>query len=429
MLGAAAAASCSEPEPPPPPIVERAPARQAWGPGWTPRLPERRAEPAPSLLGRAPGVDRGEVLAPLARAIERATDGGRAVSVVAWGASHTACDHWTGALREALQERYGDGGRGFTFPVWPNDHSYWQFGATVDQGTGWTRFRLGKDRSVPDHYGIAGIYFSSEGRAAHARVAIEHADRVTLHHRVAPGAGRYAVWVDGEERTTVDTAGPSVDSGSVEVALGDAGPHEVELRAEAGAPVVLYGLDFRAGTGGVVVHNLGLAGSRARYHHKWLDPVHSTQMAAVQPDLLVFAYGGNEANDFGEPMSRFAGQFERAIARAQELAPDAACLVMGPPDKPVERVGGWEPRGRSLAIARIEERVAERRGCAYFDTLAFMGGPLSMVDWVQASPKMARDDYVHFTARGYARLGEALVAGLDEAGALPRPSVSSRPSR
>ena len=392
----------------------------AQGPRAEPRLPRAPV----SLLGRDPGLVDGELLAPFAAALARASAGGRSATVAAWGASHTACDHWVGGLRRTLQARYGDGGRGFTFPAWPNDQSYWQNGVRVERGVGWARVRLGRDRSVAGHYGVAGLAFDSEGREASAQVHVDSASVVVIHHRQSPTGGRYAVRVDGVERTVVDTRGATA-AASVELEIGE-GSHSVELLAEGGAPVVLYGLDFRH-RGGVRVHNLGLSGSRARYHHKWLEPVHSEQLRALGgsgvagPDLLVFAYGGNEGNDFGEPMSLFAGQFERAIRRARSIAPEAACLVIGPADKPLANGDGWLPRGRTLAIARIEKRVAERSGCAYFDTLAFMGGPLSMLDWVEGSPPMARRDYVHFNAAGYARMSEALVAGMDEAGALPAP--------
>jgi len=373
-------------------------------------------EPWPAGLGVDTPLDdpTGAALEGFHAALARAGAGEGFASVAVWGASHTACDHWTSRIRTALQERFGDGGRGFTFAAWPNERGYWQSGAVVAEGSGWARLRLGRHRSVRDHYGVAGLVFESEGREATTSIATgpygvgDEATRFDVLFQHQPGGGAFAIAVDGEPLTTVETHGPiAAGVHRVEVPVG---PHELSLTAQAGAPVRLYGVDIRRGQSGVVVHNLGLAGSRARYHQKWLDPVHGAQLEAFDLDLLVFAYGGNEGNDFAEPMSRFAGQFDRALRRAKRHSPGASCLVVGPADKPLRQGERWTARVRTRGIARAQRRIAHRLGCAYFDTIAFMGGEMSMLRWVAEG--LARDDYVHFTARGYDRLGDVLLAGL-----------------
>ena len=41
-----------------------------------------------------------------------------------------------------------------------------------------------------------------------------------------------------------------------------------------------------------------------------------------------------------------------------------------------------------------------------------MGGELSMTLWAAAQPPMAKQDHIHFTKRGYVRLGMALVDAM-----------------
>lgn len=55
-------------------------------------------------------------------------------------------------------------------------------------------------------------------------------------------------------------------------------------------------------------------------------------------------------------------------------------------------------------------RAALAEGCAFFDLLAWQGGPGSIVEWVARG--WALGDHVHLTDDGYARLGEALAAQL-----------------
>ncbi len=438
LLGALVPVGCGGEEPPAPPVLASAAPESVLGD----RSPESesvvgdRSPESESVVGdrsaeseseaqsdewpEGLGLDvpfddpSGHALDRFRDALVRAGAGEGVASVAVWGASHTACDHWTSRIRVALQERYGDGGRGFTFAAWPNERRYWQSGVQVDLGEGWSRLRLGRHRTVPDHYGVAGLVFDSEGRDASTRIRTgelgvgEIATRFDVLFQRQRGGGELEVAVDGAVVATIDTAGRvAAGTHSVEVA---AGAHELTLRALPGKPVRVYGVDVRRGESGVVLHNLGLSGSRARYHQKWRDPVHRQQLEAMAPDLLVFAYGGNEGNDFAEPMSRFSGQFERALRRAKRHAPNASCLVVGPADKPLLEGEEWTPRVRTRGIAAAQRRIAHRLGCAYFDTIAFMGGEMSMLRWVEEG--LARDDYVHFTARGYDRFGDVLLEGL-----------------
>jgi lysophospholipase L1-like esterase len=86
--------------------------------------------------------------------------------------------------------------------------------------------------------------------------------------------------------------------------------------------------------------------------------------------------------------------------------------VLGAADKPLDRDGAWVHRERTELVNRVQRELAFAHGCAFFDTVAFMGGELSMLRWVENDPPMARDDYIHFTARGYALMADVLLAEL-----------------
>jgi len=60
----------------------------------------------------------------------------------------------------------------------------------------------------------------------------------------------------------------------------------------------------------------------------------------------------------------------------------------------------------------VQRTVAAEMGCGFWDTKAFMGGELSMPMWVAAQPAMAKPDHIHFTVRGYVRIGMALVDAM-----------------
>jgi lysophospholipase L1-like esterase len=351
-------------------------------------------------------------------ALRRVERGEGKARVLFYGASHTAADHLPGHVRKGLQERFGDGGRGLTMPAPPSPlFDYWQWGATIEDGEGWTRVRLGLDRGVPDYYGIAGIYFDSEGRPAVARVSNAEsgvgslADVLEVLYQGFPGGGDFVVSIDGEERARVETDAPEVVAGRAVYEV-EEGQHTMELRAVAGDPVRIYGFVFERSGPGVVVDDVALTGSRARYHAKWLEPIYSQHLRMRAPDLLVLWYGGNEGNDLPYPADVTSREIRLAVDKLLAAAPDASCVLLGAADKPLERDGEWIHRERTDAINRAIRTIAFAHGCAFFDTVSFMGGPLSMVRWVEADPTLARDDYIHFSALGYRLLSENLLYEL-----------------
>ena len=386
------------------------------------------AEPAARFLDDPTG----HALATFHRALARTQRGEGQTRVAAYGASHAAVDHYLGQVRRLLQARYGDGGRGFAMAAWPAVPHYWQSGVRIAEGKGFDALRIGVHRNLPDQYGPAGIVFDSEGREAIAFVATteegigSRASRIIVQYAEQPGGGDLVVSIDGRSPTTLTTAAPSPRATERVFAVADR-PHEVHLRAVPGRPVRIYGVALERVAPGVIVDNLGLIGSRARDQLRWLAESQRDLLATRRPDLVLFAYGGNEANDSGETMSRYVRETEAALHRLR--SPEgadlgaAACVVVGPLDKPLRNGDGWLPRPRTTAIAAAQRSIAHAQGCAYFDSLAFMGGPLSMVRWARTDPPLARDDYVHLTAAGYRRYGEALVAALLDG--MPAPEAPS----
>ena len=83
-------------------------------------------------------------------------------------------------------------------------------------------------------------------------------------------------------------------------------------------------------------------------------------------------------------------------------------------------------------LIQAQHRVAVEMGCGFFDLVAFMGGPLSMVTWASAEPAYGSQDHVHFTRTGYERLGnvllDALLEGFDPPGSTATPATAALPS-
>lgn len=377
-------------------------------------------------LGVPIPIENGASLAPFRRALERAQRGEGQARIAFYGASHVASDLYTGLVRDKLARLAGDAGPGFVLPAKP-----WKFyrnaNVTVEKSRGLRARRITTKTPQPDAYGIAGVAFDALAeRPASAAFTLNKPAAAPLALELfflqRPNGGSFDVLVDGKRAARVSTSGARRGSGFATVEL-PAGAQRVELRMPGDGPIRLFGAALDGHGPGVVLDTLGIPGARARYHLLWDDALYREQLARRRPDLVVLAYGTNESGD-DSPMEHYEAELRRVVQRVREVAPSAACLLVGPSDRPVRLKSDaltlhgerFAHRPRTAQINDAQRRVAAELGCGFFDVVEFMGGPLSMVRWVRSSPALGTPDHVHFTRVGYERMGEVLLHALLEEG-------------
>ena len=370
----------------------------------------------------------GTALVAFHSALRRAAAGDGQARVVVYGASHVAADVWTGTVRRALQARFGDAGHGFVLPVEPWRH-YRHLDIGIDSSARrWEtlRARIGDD--APGLYGLAGVAVRTERAGAWGRLDTNTrtASRFELWYLRQPGGGTVDIIVDGERvrrvRTGVGEPGPGYD-----VVTTDDAHHTFEIRARGDGPVTVFGSSVEREAPGVVVDALGINGFRAAGQLLWDEALHAEHLRRRSPDLVVLAYGTNESGDDDQPIEVYEASLRRVLARVQGAVPTASCLLVGPSDRPLASSDGTvADRPRTAAIIAAQRRVAADVGCGFFDMVAFGGGPLHMVSWAAAEPAWAHDDLVHYTSRGYTRLGEVMTHAL--LGTYEGPMIVSAPA-
>ena len=362
-------------------------------------------------------------------ALRRAEAGEGQARVLFYGASHVASDLFTGYIRRELQGRFGDAGHGFVLPVHPW-RRYRHFGVEVRSNREeWTPTRIRANSREVDYLGLAGVTVETEAAGAYGIVRTAEtgsigrtAELFELYYLRQPGGGDFDVLLDGEVVERVRTASAEAAPGYATYRVPD-DPHALEIRTVGNGKVRLFGVVVERNHPGVVVDTLGINGSRARYQLLWDDALYREHLARRDPDLVVLAYGTNEAGD-NVPIEVYEQRLHDVIARIQETTPRASCLLIGPSDRPVRlgrqrgrRARGrarYEDRPRTGLLVEAQHRVATDMGCAFFDLVAFSGGPMSMVEWSSAEPPFGQPDHIHYTMRGYRRLGEVLLGALME---------------
>ncbi len=342
--------------------------------------------------------------------------------MMVFGASHVASDWITNRFRMVLQKAYGDGGPGWVLPVRPW-RSYRHRIANVQGSAGdWTVRRIRAHAHRRDAYGVAGVAFDSESKGAFGSVATARVHplgrtvgRFEVHYYGQPRGGSFGLEVDGTPVSEVNTR-VRVAAANVAVVAVEDGAHRLDVKLKGNGPVRLFGVVMERDVPGVVVDTLGVNGARAQYSLLWDEAVFAFQMRQRAPDLVVIAYGTNESGDDDVPMETYRSKLVNVVQRFRQAAPQATCVLMGPSDRPFRSEDGegdfaLEPRERTEEIVAVQREVSAQQGCAFFDLFGFMGGHLSMDQWVAEG--LGAPDFIHFTRRGYERVADAMLLKLD----------------
>jgi len=400
-----------------------------------------RIVPDDEVLGeRVPVEDPGgRALDAFHEALARAAAGKGPARILMLGASHTASDELTGPLRERFQKAFGDAGPGMVLPVTPFKWYAHRDLELLHRG----RFRTVRldrfDRQrrrfgLPGHAGLSGFAIESDRAGAWTRISPRRREgrgtrfsRIEVHYLARPGGGRFDLRVDGQGVARVATAARRVGVRRHVVEVPD-GRHRVGIRIRTEEPVRLLGLVLERDRPGVVVDALGIPGSRAADQLPG-DPVtHRAHLRLRDPDLVVLAWGTNEALDRPVSLVDYEADLRQLLSRVRDAVPDASCLLVGPSDRPeVEDDGRVRPRPRAAQVVEVQRRLSADYGCGFFDLIRLQGGHGAMARWVTHDPPMGRDDYTHFTRRGYERVAELLESAL-LAGYRPA-SPSNPPAR
>ncbi len=354
------------------------------------------------------------------RKLEAGEDSDGKVRILMYGASHTDADIYTHYVRAYLRERFGDGGHGFVHLAKP-----WRWYGHVEMLTegfkNWktehAQRRSGRDDGL---YGLIGVSMATTKSKAFGRVshrAGSVGSNYEIYYLKQPGGGSFTVLVDGAQHAKVNTKAAAVGPGYFSIDLPE-GAHTIEVQPKGNGEVRLFGVSVERDTPGVVVDTLGIGGTRASNMLQWAPEVWYDNIRRRNPDLITLAYGTNEANS-GISEAAYRERLTGVLTRLKEAAPHAACLLVGPGDFPKKGEDGvYGPRESTSYILRAQREIALEMGCAFWDLRAFMGGEMSMTDWAAATPPMAKEDHIHFTRRGYVRVGmgmvDAMMAGFDD---------------
>ncbi len=382
---------------------------------------------AKEYAGAPVSIENPEALDYFYAALRRSArrDAGAITRVAHYGDSSVAADEITQTLRRRLQLRFGDAGHGFMLMA-KGDMHYVHRDVSHTESDGWEISSVVRRGLKSGFYGYGGVFTRAFGGeyatfGTSTRGAVGHAvSRFEIFYQKFPNGGELRLSVDGAAVQALKTRSPTTEDAFHVIEVPD-GEHTLTVRTSG--EVRTYGVVQERAGPGIVYDSLGLVGARA---DRLLDadPEHmARQIGHRSPDLIVLAFGGNEAgNDWLDP-AKYAESLRKVLKLMRAGNPEASCLLFSPLDQ-AERT----PRGRIItlsvlpAIVITQREVAKTEGCAFYDTWTAMGGEGAMERWFESRPRLVSSDLRHATPQGYAIIGvgyyKALLEGF--AGYLAR---------
>jgi len=370
------------------------------------------SEEVSAMLERTAGIpiENPAAMVPFFEQLRRAASGESSgpLSILHYGDSHTAADDLTGSVRTLLQERFGDGGGGYSLAGRPFA-GYRRLDLKSGESRGWDSEGL-LTRGSDGLYGLGGVSISTQLPKQSIYLQAE-CSRLELFYLQQPGGGDLQLFDNSEPAGIISTdgeLGPGYFKYDVNPESGP-GPHRFELETLSHAPVRLFGWVTEKDRG-VTYETLGINGAQASIVFRWDEALLASHIARRNPALIVLAYGTNEAANPDWTQDRYEQMFSALLQRMRAAAPTASILVVGPPDRDYRTRGRWLSMEKLDRIVAAQREAAMANRCAFWDMREKMGGKGAMREWVTAG--LAQGDHVHFTTSGYQRLGYTLFRDL-----------------
>jgi lysophospholipase L1-like esterase len=353
---------------------------------------------------------------------ERKTPGS-VVRVLHYGDSPTTADCVTADVRSLLQKRFGDAGHGFVLISKP--WAWYGHRGVELQGSGWQIEPATQKRASDGIHGLGGVSFiGDEGASATVTLPDRMYERMELHYLEQPDGGSFAINVKDKEVGAITTDGPARVPRYAALTL-PPGTNEVTLTVTGGR-VRVFGWAFEKNAPGVVYSSLGLNGANVQALLRYFEVKQwSDELRHAAPDLVVLNYGTNESMYQAYVEHQYEGELRTVIERVRAAVPKASLLLMSPMDRGVRDSTGAITTPPSLPlVVDIQRRVADDKGCAFFNTYEMMGGAGTMGRWYNGLPRLVSADFIHPMPAGASMVGrlfeETLLKGYNRYKAVHR---------
>lgn len=248
------------------------------------------------------------------------------LKTIAWiGDSYAIQGTITNPFTEALKATYGDGGVGWIDLYYVSSINP---GVVIGGAGNWV-----SQRNTATSTGVNVSDVQTSDVSTPARITISVASQsATLYYLGQPGGGTFKWWVDKGNPVVIATESGTLGiKTSTIVGLNNA-EHlfQIQILSAGTAGITLEGVDARTDPGGVVVHNLGSAGSTTQCWISVDATLWETSLADLRPTLVVIMLTPND-QDASISAEQQAHNIQELVSRIRSATSSSIPIVLAPP--------------------------------------------------------------------------------------------------
>jgi lysophospholipase L1-like esterase len=421
------------------PAAAETPAADSVAPPAAPAASPAAAEGTPPTADD----DSGDVTPTLEGRIKRPL-GKRGVTILHIGDSHTAADFLTGELRRRLQARYGPGAPGYLTAGHPHI-GVRTSSLKVTASSGWSYRSLQKADAVAAEFWLSG--YNAVASAA-GETLVFTADRPQTFDMIEievvrqPGGGTIDVKLDGVVEIHYDLNSSKIEPVVIRLTP-SRGPTEkmrdITIATAGSGTVMVASVAIYNKQSGLTYHSVGYPGAQASLLNKFTGKLFANDLIRLNPQVVVLAFGTNEAANENLDVAQYAASYERVVNKIKSTLPNAAIVVIGPPDfaelpaacrkdkgssscaatKSANAAGPtgtsdcvWRTPAKLAQVREAQHEIATRYNLAYWNWASIMPSECGAHRWLTASPPLMAKDHVHFTVEGYKKSAAEFLTTL-----------------
>ena len=324
------------------------------------------------------------------------------INIVHIGDSHIQAGLLTGEVRNALQQIFGNAGRGLVFPYQlaksnaPNDISsysnvIWQYNRLVH-----------RDDAVP--CGITGFGIQNNQYNATVNMSLSsNGNFKTLKFFTDDAPSSWIVktgtnitdtlFINNNDRLLCHQVNLQNSTNSFSLSL--LSPDTVHA---------FYGVALENGHAGIVYHTIGVNG--ARYDQYNNASLFWKQLPALKADLYIISMGTNEAQASSMDEDGFIKQVNLFLLQLKKASPNAAVLITTAADS-------YKGRRYNKILQQLNNtlfKYCSQHHIAFWDLYRITNGYGAAHNWLKKG--LMNNDRVHFKPEGYRLQGQLLVTAL-----------------
>ena len=334
-------------------------------------------------------------------------------TIIHIGDSHIQGDHFSGEIRKQLQGYFGTGGQGILFP-YGLAKSFGPRGTTLKTQGKWKGLKT-RTPNLSNKLGLTGYgAFTSDSNASISISFNEKFEHCFFN--------KIKIWHSSDQESFIPKlnnsfnlleckdypSGWGVSSYKSDTLLNNftlSGKLNNNFQNHFG----FYGFEIIPLIHrGIIYHHCGVVG--AQFTHLINNAsLAIEQIVNLNPDVIIFSFGTNEAYNDGIDTSIYTSAVQNFIQKIEKASPKTAIIITTAPDtRSQNRIPSQQIR-----INNQLKSIVRNLNLSLFDLNKAMGGWGSLYDWHKN--QLTLSDKLHFTASGYSLQGKLFTLSLLEA--------------